>query len=137
MDAIVKLDFILIDVMLLEVWAVYWLTPLGEAPPKVRLLRFPIGPSPDGIRKQRLGRFLLLPLFLLMFVLLELFMFFGPATDPSLGTIAREYVVVALTPGYVVLVVSGAVAMVRAGRQRIQRLRALRQLHRQRQNMPL
>lgn len=122
MDAIAKVDVILIDVMLLEGWAVFWLVPLGGSPPSVGIWRFRIGPSPDGIRRQRLGRFLLLPLLLLMAVLLELFMFFGPATTPSPGTIAREYVVVALTPGYVVFVVSGAVAMVRAWRQRRQRL---------------
>lgn len=122
MDAIAKVDVILIDVMLLEGWAVFWLVPLGGSPPSVGIWRFRIGPSPDGIRRQRLGRFLLLPLLLLMAVLLELFMFFGPATTPSPGTIAREYVVVALTPGYVVFVVSGAVAMMRAWRQRRQRL---------------
>lgn len=122
MDAIAKVDVILIDVMLLEGWAVFWLVPLGGSPPSVGIWRFRIGPSPDGIRRQRLGRFLLLPLLLLMAVLLELFMFFGPATTPSPGTIAREYVVVALTPGYVAFVVSGAVAMVRAWRQRRQRL---------------
>lgn len=137
MNAIAKVDAILVDVMLLEAWAVFWLVPLGKSPPNVgRIWRFRFGPSPDGIRRQRLGRFLLGPLLLLLFVLLELFMFFGPATNPSPGTIAREYVVVALTPGYVVFVVSGAVAMVRAWRQRRQRVSALRQLHRQRRNMP-
>lgn len=136
LDAIAKFDAILVDVMFLEAWAVFWLVPLGGSPPNVGLWRFRIGTSPDGIRRHRLGRFLIILLLLLVFVPLEMFMFFGPATNQSPGTTGYEYVVVALTPGYVVLVVSGAVAMVRAGRQRRQSLRALRQLHRQRQSMP-
>ena len=135
MDAIVKVDFLLGAVILLEGWAVFWLVPLGGSPPNVGLWRFSIGPSPDGIRRQRLGRFLL-PLFLLGLVLLGLFTFFVPDTNPSFTTTVFEYVVVASTPLYVVGVVSGVVAMVRAGRQRRQRVQALRQLHRQRQNMP-
>lgn len=135
MDAIFKFDVILIDVTLLEVWAVFWLTPLGGSPPNVGIFSFRFGPSPDGIRRQRLGRFLFLPVFLLVAVPLELFLFFGPASNHSLGTIGREYVVIALTPGYVVFVVLGAVAMVKAWHQRRQRLRALRQLHRRRQSV--
>jgi hypothetical protein len=163
-DAIAKLDVILLAVMLLEGWAIYWLTPLGESPPNGgiwrlhfgplpgiqalpdgtrrhhfrrfrSLRRFRSGPSPDGIRRQRLGRFLL-PLLLLVFVLGGLFIFFGPHVNPSPGTRGFEYVAVALTPGYVAFVVQGTGAMVRAGRQRRQRLRALRQLHRRRQSMP-
>lgn len=131
MDAIAKLDVILCAIMVLQGCAVFWLAPLGASPPNVGIWRFRIGASPDGIRRQRLGRFLL-PLISLSM----LSIFFLPDTNPSPGTIAFEYVVVALTPLYVVGIVSGAVAMVRAGRQRIQRVRALRQLHRQRRNVP-
>ena len=131
MDAIVKLDVILCTFMLLEGWAVFWLVPLGAPPPNVGIWRFRIGASPDGRRRQRLGRFLLpLPLPLILFI------FFPADTNPSPGTVAFEYVVVALTPLYAVGVVSGAVAMMRAWCQRRLRVRAPRQLHRRRQNMP-
>jgi hypothetical protein len=66
--------------------------------------------------------------------LLMLTIFFPPDTNPSPGTLAFEYVVVALTPLYVVGVVTGAVAIVRAWGQRRQRAYALRQHHRQRPN---
>ena len=132
-DAIAKIDVILCVVMVLELWAVLWLAPLGGSPPKlgIGIWRIRIAASPDGIRRQRLGRFLL-PLILLVLPII----FFVPDTNPSPGTRAFEYVVVASTPFYVGGIVSGAVAMVTAGRQRRQRITALRQLHRRRQNMP-
>jgi len=69
------------------------------------------------MRRQRFGRFLL-PLILP--VLLPIF--FLRDTNPSPGTLAFKYVAVALTPGYVIFLASGAVAMVRTWRQRRQRL---------------
>lgn len=132
MDAIAKVDVILFAVMVLEGWAVFWLVPLGGSLPNLGKWRFRIGASPDDIRRQRRGRFLL-PLIPLMALSI---IFFLPDASPSSGTRAFEYVVVALTPGYVVGVVLGAVAIVQAWRQRRRNVTALRQLHRRGQNMP-
>jgi hypothetical protein len=163
-DTIVKLDVILLAVLLLEGSATFWLVSLGESPPNVgiwrrrteaplamkallegtqwqrykrwrSLVRSRIGASPEGVRIQRLGR-ILLPHMLLALVLFGLFLFFGPRIDLSPGTKAKAYVVVALTPFFVVFVAQGVVAVVRAWRQRRQRQRALWRLHQRIQNLP-
>ncbi len=128
-DAIAKFDVIICAIIALEGCAIFWLVPLGAPPPEIGIWRPRIGASPDGIRKQRLGRFLL-PLIVPLVLSI---LFLPPSTNPV--TIAREYVVVALTPLYVVGAVSGVKVMVMASRQR-RRVRARRLNHRQRLDMP-
>jgi hypothetical protein len=167
LEAIAKLDVILLAVLLLEGTVVFWLVPLGESPPNVGIWRWRteespdtetkallegthrqsykrwrslmrsriVGLSPDGIRRQRRGR-VLLPIILLVVVLFGLFLFFGPRVDLSPGTLARAYVIVALTPFFMVWVAQGAVAVVRAWRQRRHRQTALRQIHERAQDIP-
>jgi hypothetical protein len=129
LDTIAKFDVALVGIIFLEGCTIFWLLPLGVGVPLQGTRTRRLVAPPGYIRKQRIGRFLLPLVALLCFSVF----FLPPSISPA--TIAREYVVVALTPAYAVLAVFGAVGIVRAWGQRRRIVRARRQLHRQRQGM--
>lgn len=97
-DALAKLDVVLMAISLLEASAVGWLRPLGV--------------SRGQAEKQRLGRFLVPPLALAVLL-------YGLVVPPShyFATPDREYLMVASTPVFMGGTVYFAVLMVRAWRQ--------------------
>jgi hypothetical protein len=110
-NIIATFDFLLMAIFALEVCVVLWLLPLGASVH---------GASPQGIRTQSRGRFLL-PFCAL--ALLSLFFLFLSIDGP---TISAEYAVACVTPLLLGITVYEAKEMVRAWHQRRRIARARR-----------